>query len=289
MSLWDIVNIFRAHSLYSMLRQMEILEGRLESASEKDRALTVDEIRDVSSTLEFAAQELKLATFDELSEKAERHGISLSLKSRNNPPSVATTLQELRLDIDKELHRRKFVVIREDARDCVEQARLFGERVCDAFKSARYDIKEAGNCLALDLNTATVFHLMRAAEYGLRALARDRRVQLPKRKVLELATWDAIIKGLEDAEVAIEKAPGKRTLAREAQLDFYHGAMMEFRRFKNKFRNCVMHTRKEYDRGQALSAMTHVRAFMEILASRISESKRTPRIWTGKKWTTMEP
>jgi len=73
-----------------------------------------------------------------------------------------------------------------------------------------------------------------------------------------------------------------KTLARELQFEFYHGAMMEFKRFKNKFRNRIMHTQEEYDRDDTHNAMTHVRAFMEILASRISETKRTPLIWKGK-------
>jgi hypothetical protein len=127
---------------------------------------------------------------------------------------------------------------------------------------------------------------MRAAEYGLRALAWDRRVKIPKNKPIELASWEDIIKKLEEAEAAIQDYP--RTLAREAQFVFYHGAMMEFKRFKNKFRNRIMHTREDYDTHQAQSAFTHVREFMIILSSRISEAKRAPIIWKGKKWSTVE-
>jgi hypothetical protein len=228
-SLWDIVNVFRAHSLYSMLRQMEILEGRLESASQKDRALTVDEMRDVSSTLDFAAQELKLATFDELSEKAQRHTISLSFPSRNNPQSVATTLQELRLDIDRELQRRKFVVIQADRSDLAEREQLFGDEVYDRFESARFDIRNAGNCLAVEDGTGAVFHLARVAEYGLRALAYDRTVEVPKTP-LDLATCGQIIQQLEVVEQKIQGYP--RSLGREAQFEFYHNAMMELKTFQ---------------------------------------------------------
>src|SRR5208282_2687692 len=51
-----------------------------------------------------------------------------------------------------------------------EPLELFGNKVYQNFKSARTEIKDAGNCLAADLNTAAVFHLMRASEFGLRAL-----------------------------------------------------------------------------------------------------------------------
>jgi hypothetical protein len=88
------------------------------------------------------------------------------------------------------------------------------------------------------------------------------------------------------AEIAIQNYP--KTLAREAQFAFYHGAMMEFKRFKSRFRNGVMHTREDYDRDEAHSAFVHVREFMKILASRVSEKKRTLLVWKGKKWTTVE-
>ena len=43
--------------------------------------------------------------------------------------------------------------------------------VFNAFPSANNDILEASNCLALERGTATVMHLMRVAEVGLKALA----------------------------------------------------------------------------------------------------------------------
>ena len=42
-----------------------------------------------------------------------------------------------------------------------------------AFPSAAYDLREAGNCFALDRFTAAVMHSMRALEVGLKAVARS--------------------------------------------------------------------------------------------------------------------
>jgi hypothetical protein len=136
--------------------------------------------------------------------------------------------------------------------------------------------------LAVGCADAAIFHLMRIAEYGLRALANDRRIKLHKNKPIDLATWEDLLKKLEEAEDAIRNFP--KTAAREAQVDFFHGAMMELKRFKNKFRNRVMHTRESYDLHEALSAFDHVKEFMEILSSRISARIRTPVIWKGSKW-----
>jgi len=54
---------------------------------------------------------------------------------------------------------------------------------------------------------------------------------------------------------------------------------MEFKRFKNKFRNRIMHTRDEYDSDEAHSAFVHVKEFMNILASKIAENVKTPEMW----------
>ena len=191
-------------------------------------------------------------------------------------------LQGIRDQVLIPLGKRKFIYIPSPLSGYVDQECLFGEDVFTAFPSARKDIKESGNCFATELHTACVFHLMRVAEYGLRALAFDRRVTIPKGRPIELATWDDIIKELEKAEEAIRNYP--QTLARESQYEFYHGALMQYRRFKNLFRNRVSHTRDAYAEAEAKLAFDSVREFMGILALRISEGKRTPVIWKGNKW-----
>ena len=66
-------------------------------------------------------------------------------------------------------------------------------------------------------------------------------------------------------ERIIEGTPGDSSLATEA-------------RFKNVFRNRVMHNCEEYDRDQGHSAFVHVREFMRILANKISETRTAPMI-----------
>jgi hypothetical protein len=192
---------------------------------------------------------------------------------------------DLRNAIDAMLHdlrKREFLEVIPTLEAFVNSDSLFGAAVSANFPSAAADIKEAGNCLAADCPTAAVFHLMRVAEYGLRALAYDRRIKLDKNKPIDLATWEDLLKKLEIAEDAIKNFP--KTAAREAQFDFFHGANMEVKRFKNKFRNRIMHTRNSYDVNEAISAFNHVKAFMEILSSKISERTRSPLIWKGARW-----
>jgi hypothetical protein len=182
---------------------------------------------------------------------------------------LQTEIKGLQSTISKELSERRFAFIPPDKAEYFEQVHLFGPAVWTAFPCAEPDIKAAGNCLAADLNTAAVFHLMRAAEFGLRALARHLRVRI-KNKPIEYAVWGEIIDNIQ-AKIA-SKIPKKKGKRKADALVFYHGALGEFNAFKDVWRNNVMHTRGEYNAHQAVSAYLHVRGFMQRLAERITQA-----------------
>jgi hypothetical protein len=147
---------------------------------------------------------------------------------------------------------------------------LFGKAVNKAFPSAESDIKAAGNCLSADLNTAAVFHLMRAMEVGLRAFARHLKVWKVKKHVpLEFGTWGEIITALTAKIDALSRVTRGRK--RRETLDFHEGALIELRAVKDLWRDKVMHAQGDYDKHQALTALNHVRGFMQRLAAKLSE------------------
>jgi hypothetical protein len=143
---------------------------------------------------------------------------------------------------------------------------------------AAHDLEAAIDCYLSENDTACVFHLMRAVEHGLRALAWDRCVIFDKESPIELQDWGKIVDKLESKEKEITSYP--KTVAREEQFEFYHSAMVELRAFKNLYRNPTDHARVFYDGPQALSALTHVSAFLRRLATKISATSRTPERWT---------
>lgn len=185
-------------------------------------------------------------------------------------------LQELQTEIWHQFSKHIFVYIQTDLSEFFQKTKLFGEEVYNAFPSAREEITAAGSCLACEFYTATIFHLMRTAEVGLRCLARDRRVKVPK-KPLEYAEWHHIIEGLDKKIKPL--ANKKRGPKKDAALDFYRGSIGELEAFKQIWRNQVMHTRGTYDKYQALSAMHHVKSFMQRLSVRISEDRKKPVAW----------
>jgi hypothetical protein len=116
--------------------------------------------------------------------------------------------------------------------------------------------------------------MMRVAEIGLPALARERQVTFPKHP-LEWADWQNILEQTEmKARDVTRGAP--RGPQKDAMQAFYSGAIGQLHGFKDTFRNVVMHVRRRYDELDALRAINQVREFMNGLSAKIGETTRRP-------------
>jgi hypothetical protein len=146
-----------------------------------------------------------------------------------------------------------------------------------AFPMVLSEIQAGVDCYALGQPTAAIFHFMRVAEYGLRALARERRVRLPRNKPIEWGMWAEIISQIDAAKKKIEQK--RAGLKKDAALDFYSGAIAHFNGFKDQYRNSVMHVRKAYEPFEAEIAMRQVRDFMNKLSAKVGETTRGPIKW----------
>jgi hypothetical protein len=118
--------------------------------------------------------------------------------------------------------------------------------------------------------TACVFHAMRAAELGLRALGRYRPIKIKNGKNIEFAEWREILDGLASVVFDIENEPNTNP-NKDADLLFFSEACAQFRFFKGGWRIRVMHARASYDEDEAREAIDHVRSFFEVLATRLKE------------------
>jgi hypothetical protein len=176
-------------------------------------------------------------------------------------------LKVLRELMQSEMRKHLFFCIDEKMAAYYQQERLFGDRVYVAFESARTDISDAGTCRACGNYTASVFHLMRAAEYGLRTLAKRLRVKLTdkgKRQPIESATWDKVI------TQAKNRIADARNLSagpkRQSKLELWSDAADHCLFMKDIWRNNVSHTRKPYKSSEAKAALERVQEFMTFLA-----------------------
>jgi hypothetical protein len=199
-----------------------------------------------------------------------------------SPPNISTVAADVRHVKDMLLNDAwncKFIQIPEALAEYVDNAGPWGEKIFNAFPNARQDFREAGNCLAADCNTAAVFHLMRAVEWGLRALAINlgllrvtRRKKGAKVKYVPLAysDWEHILNQLQgkvDKRVEALR-PGK---VKQEQQEFYYPILQDIRGIRDAWRNHVMHARRQYSAADALAIAGHVKRLMEALASRVSE------------------
>lgn len=193
------------------------------------------------------------------------------IQTKISRPEFKTKLSalvlELRNRINDEISKHLYMYIPAKQAEYHNHAGLFGQEVRNRFPKANKEATDAGNCYAAANWTATVFHLMRVVEFGLRALARKLKVKLPR--PIELEEWAGIIRAIEKEILKIEQMP--KTRRREKDLEFYHGAASQFRHFKNAWRNHVMHTRASYDEEEAGIVMRHVDEFMRHIAAKLKE------------------
>jgi hypothetical protein len=147
-----------------------------------------------------------------------------------------------------------------------EQDELFGAKVYNRLPSARVDIKDAGNCYAGSLYTACVFHLMRVAEHGLRAIADKLGVEVSDKKQpipLEYGDWNKVIGAISNE---IKKA---RTLpnntAKEELLKRYSEGNDRILRARDIWRNNVSHTRTVFSESEARDALDRIKELMQFV------------------------
>jgi hypothetical protein len=180
--------------------------------------------------------------------------------------------------IEGQLHRRRFAFISSEKAKLMEKIDNDWQAVLEKFSRTRTDIQAATECYALDCNTATVFHCMRVAEHGLRALAwrLDLR-QIGKQKYpLEYAEWGAILNAMRGKLNALQQSAG-RSSRKAAQTKFYADAASHTDYLNEIWRKEVSHARGPYNAPEALNALTRTRQFMELLAQRLRERKQRLR------------
>lgn len=132
----------------------------------------------------------------------------------------------------------------------------------DAFPDTANDVGHGGACYALEQPTACVFHLMRVAEHGVRALHSS----LGITKDVEKCTWGDILTPCEDE---LRKPPAQRVAEWSTHEAFFREVVLNLRALQKAVRDPTMHVRKTYEMGEALAIYTATQAFMLHAAHRL--------------------
>jgi hypothetical protein len=169
-----------------------------------------------------------------------------------NYDALRIAVSELDSRIRDDLQNEWFMHIKGDVFKYYSGTNLFGADVDGKFPSAKEDIEHAGKCLAVEQDTATVFHLMRAMESAVGALAAKLSILNPDRE------WGKL---LSDIHVKIERMPkgDDRNAWSECHANLYH--------VKQAWRHGTMHPKETYTPDQAKEVFQAVRVFMTQLAT----------------------
>ncbi len=260
-SLFDMLR-FHAHTFVNMTNFLSRIEREISSQAEVDFTADDDGVRDLLNHIESSCRALHLnvsaSLVNRLSIETPRIG--------NNQQKFAARLEGISHTIESELQQHHFFQVRgELANKYFDVVAWFGSQIFVSFPAATYDIDEAAKCFVLDRHTASVFHLFRVVEIGLRALAKDLGV------AYTVNGWDALLKKIDTEQ---NKKRDEKDAVFKQKESFYTDAAAHLRNYKLS-RNNTNHPDKKYSQAEADLIFDSVRIFMQHLATQISEKPET--------------
>ena len=168
-------------------------------------------------------------------------------------------------------HRLCYIV--PEAKRSYMDGSFISAEVRTAFPRAVEDLINAGRCYALGQDRACVFHAIRAAEWGLKALARASGGATGK---LDFKEWGKVIRNIEDNVKVVDTwANG---LGKANALEFWRGALAEARALNNVWRTANFHVRPDVicEETDAKKSLERTAEFLNRLSARITESRKRP-------------
>jgi hypothetical protein len=221
-----------------------ILASARAQAERAELHSTLDRVREPDGYFYCASSGLKPLSFQELSYE----------------------LKVLQETIEADLQKRHFVFIPAEKAKLLEEVSVRWGNIWDHIPACKTDTEEALYCYCLGRETASVFHAIRVAEFGLRNIARKVGVRLTdkhKPQPIEYATWDKVITAIKNKHTAAHAMP--KNAARNKKLQFFADAAENCIYIKDLWRNDISHTGKNYQEAEALGILNRVRDFMHLL------------------------
>lgn len=145
---------------------------------------------------------------------------------------------------------------------------IFGLDFQNKFTSAAFEIDEAAKCHALDRHTATVFHLMRVMEIGVRSVARCLSIPDPIKDADR--NWGRLLEKIKQ-EMDQRNALRPALWSAASDREFFAEVYVSLDAVRVAWRNTTMHVESKYTADEAEHIFVAVRGFMKKLASRHDE------------------
>jgi hypothetical protein len=259
-SLWEMLETFGMiwHQLGFTIAGVECVLKRRADAGEPLEEIDLQIMNQQLHFIEFMAKLHGLAT---IPPKVERFRIRL--KPQSDPSVLADLLGKMNEDLSDELRGRMFYYVNPVNAERYEKPLATWTEVVAKFDVA-IDVEESEKCAAVGRHTASVFHLMRVVEVGLRALGASLNDESLNPKLNP--TWDRI---LSRCDSELKKPYKDRGPEWRSDEQFFSAATATLRAVKDAWRNPSLHVEKDYNEEQAADVRQAVRAFMRQLATKL--------------------
>ena len=172
-------------------------------------------------------------------------------------------VRQLWQSLEKSLSKMKAFIVPAEKAKYINATVLFGEQVAAAFPNTLDHIKAAGECLAMDLNTAAVYHLMCVMERGMDAIAADLGI------ITKYKMWERKIEKMAEVITDFLRMDYNKSPL-QGRLDFYKIATERLTAVQHATRNKTMHAESWYDEEQAEDIFRATRGFIVALADTLS-------------------
>jgi hypothetical protein len=144
---------------------------------------------------------------------------------------------------------------------------LFGPEVASKFSSLKYEIEEAGKCLAVDRSTASAYHAIRCLEGGFAAVWRCLGITDPLSGFER--NWSNRLRKVEDE---IERRWPAKSGRMTENAKFFDQVIGMLKGMQNPYRNSSMHLDDVYTEERARHILELVKGVMQLIASKMDEN-----------------
>jgi hypothetical protein len=272
--LWEILKQFNAFGFAVLFQALLAVQDQCDGIKKASGGGTPapDLLREqahsvIGSISSFCAEH----GFQEARDRIER--VAMALGRDVDASTLLAKLERVNDSLFEAIMDHKFLRIESGRSAYLDAPHLLGEEAAKKFPSAIPEIVGAGNCLALELYGAAVFHLIRVSEHGNRALAKAIGVTLKDKgqdQPIEYAGQDKVITAMNNKLTQARALP--HGPQHSAQLAFYsEGA--ERCLYLKELRNEASHARKTYNSDEAFGVLDCVKGFMEFLARGLGNVK----------------
>lgn len=208
------------------------------------------------------------ALFGSLAEYCQELGLRGSrdafLRAGSDLPQTEREFSQVQRVFEDELSSIVFLALSGSRARFYMKESFLSDPTKAAFPTVYEELLNARKAYGLGLDTACVFHCMRALEPVLRVLAAE------VGESVGVDNWHNVIDRIE-AKIRAEGKALPKGSPKNERLQFLSESATQFVYFKDGWRNHVSHGRDTYDQERARRVMEHVQAFVEQLAKQLHE------------------